>query len=104
MATRKRWTVEEDKVLVQAIKAMPHHKEEAFRIASEKLGRTVSACSLRWYHKLSNPKSKYYAGCVFTMVSHSTRMNNRTTCNNTVKAEPMPKGIWAKIKKLLGLK
>lgn len=105
MVEHKRWTKEEDKILVQAIKANPHNKAEAFRSVSKKLDRTEGAISYRWYNYLSNPESKYYIGCMFTMIGHSTRMNNRTISNKHTHINPTPikKGIWGKIKKLLGL-
>lgn len=39
MTTRKRWTKEEEEILVQAVKANPHNLSKAFREVAEKLGR-----------------------------------------------------------------
>ena len=38
--TRTRWTKEEDEILVQAIKANPHNKAQAFKIAAEKVNHS----------------------------------------------------------------
>ena len=105
MANYKRWTKEEDEILVQAIKAKPHNKAEVFRSLTGKLGRTESAIAYRWYYYLSNPESKYYVGCMFTMIGHATKMDNRTINREHVYIipEPMKKGLWSKIKNLLGL-
>lgn len=103
MAERKKWTKEEDDILVQAIKANPHNKAEAFRIASKKMERDVTSCSNRWYRHLSNPESKSYAGCMFTLIGHSSRLDNRTIATNNVQPIKTNKSLWGKIKKLLGL-
>lgn len=48
--SRKRWTKEEDNILVQAIKANPHNIKEACKYVATKLeGRTSNACYKQWY-------------------------------------------------------
>lgn len=103
--TRTRWTKEEDEILVQAVEANPHNKSQAFREASEKVGRSVKCCSNRWYQALSNPTSKHYVGCMFTMVGAASKLDNRTVNRDGAHITPTktPKGLWSKIKKLLGL-
>lgn len=105
MAKRTEWTKEEDEILVQAIIANPHNKAQVFREVSSKINRSANSCGLRWYTKLSNPESKYYVGCLFTMIGVTSRLDNRTV--NKEKANITPKknkrGIWTKIKALLGL-
>lgn len=106
MTKRTRWTKEEDEILVQAIKASPHNKSKAFVSVSEKLNRKPSSCSTRWYGHLSNPESKDYVGCMFTMIGIASRLDNRTTNREDTKITPIKtkRGIWAKIKELLGIK
>lgn len=104
--TRTRWTKEEDEILVQAIKANPHNKAEAFRYVATKLAnRDVKSCENRWYKQLSNPESKHYVGCMFTMIGVSSRLDNRTIDREEVHIKPkqIKKGLWEKIKTLLGL-
>lgn len=105
MAKHKRWTKKEDEILVQAIKANPHNKAEAFRSVAIKIDRTESAISFRWYNYLSNPESKHYVGCIFTMIGHATKMDNRTINreHTHITPKPMKKRLWSKIKKLLNL-
>ena len=105
MTKRTKWTTEEDKILVQAIKANPHNKLKAFREVSEKIGRSTRCCSNRWYLVLSNPNHKKYVGCMFTMVGVSSRLDNRTINREKVHITPKKnkRGIWAKIQALLGL-
>lgn len=107
MARCKKWTKEEDKILVQAIKASPHNKWDAFKKASIKLeGRTIESCRNRWYYQLSNEYSKYYVGSLFTLIGHSSRLDNRTFYKESCHVTPTksPKSLWDKIKKLLKLK
>lgn len=106
MAKRIKWTAEEDEILVQAIKANPHNRQEAFKQAVAKLEtRDVKSCANRWYGILSNPKNKAYVGCVFTMIGVSSRLDNRTSNVENAHITPIKstKTIWSKIKKLLGL-
>lgn len=105
MATRKKWTDEEDKILVQAIKANPHNKQQVFREIAEKTGHTVTSCSSRWYTILSNPEHKKYISEVcFTMVGVSSKLANRSINRDKVHIVPTKtkKGLWVKIKALLG--
>lgn len=105
MKQYKRWTKEEDEILVQALKANPHNKAKVFKLVATKINRTVGAISYRWYNYLSNPYSKHYVGCMFTMLGHTSKMDNRTISREPYHTIPKPikKGIWNKIKKLLKL-
>lgn len=107
MSKFQRWTKEEDDILVQAIRLSPYNKLQAIREVLEKLpGRTEGACVQRWYTSLSNPESKYYVGCMFTMLGYESRMDNRTMYTEGYSIEPIKSTIriWNKIKKFLGLK
>lgn len=104
METKKRkWTEEEDEILKKEVEKCPYAKETAFREASKKLDRTVSACHIRWYAELSNPESKHYVGCVFTLLAEKAATVNRTT--NTLHSNPIKpkKGFWNRIKEMLGI-
>lgn len=103
--TRTKWTKEEDEILVQAIKANPHNKAKAFREAAEKVNHSEKCCSGRWYKVLSNPEHKKYVGCMFTMIGVASKLDNRTVNRDKVHITPTKtkKGLWAKVKALLGL-
>lgn len=105
MATRIKWTAEEDKILVQTVKANPHNKAQAFREAAEKVNHSEKVCSNRWYQILSNPEHKKYVGCMFTMIGISSKLDNRTINRDKVHITltKTKKGLWAKAKALLGL-
>ena len=57
MANNKKWTKEEEEILVQAIQANPHNISEALRTASATMNRSFKACQFHWYGVLS-PKDK----------------------------------------------
>lgn len=105
MRKKVKWTKEEDEILVQAIKANPHNKAEAFREVAGKIKRSAKCCSNRWYGQLSNPESKHYVGCMFTMIGITSKLDNRTVNRPKVHITPTKtkKGLWAKVKALLGL-
>lgn len=105
MAKRTKWTDEEDAILVQAVKANPHNKSQAFREAAEKVNHSYKCCSNRWYQILSNPEHKKYVGCMFTMIGISSKLDNRTVNRDKVHITPTKtkRGLWTKVKALLGL-
>lgn len=105
MKPRHKWTEEEDKVLVQAIKANPQNRAQAFRETAKTLNVDPISCQNRWYNALSNPESKNYVGCCFTMLGVAS-----TTCNRTFLREnarttttKIKETLWFKIKELLKL-
>ena len=51
MSTKKKWTEEEEEILVQAVKANPHNLSKTFREIAEKLDRTEVAVKIQWYTK-----------------------------------------------------
>ena len=90
MITRKRWTDEENNILVQAIKANPHNIKKACIYAATKLeGRTPIACELHWYR-------------VIAPANNPTNKNRKNSGNSTI--QPEKNTLWARIKKLIGLK
>lgn len=100
MASRKRWAVEEEKVLTDQITRNAHNLAKAFKEASRILEtRTVLSCKQHWYYTLSK---KGTAVC-FTTIGYRTRNINRKvvskhTSDNTEKTTV---SWWRKLLKLL---
>lgn len=99
----RRWTSEEDQILVQLIQEHPHNKTNAFRLASVRLNRTEGACLFRWYGVLSNPESSRYVGTAFLVISRKSKLDNRTCYiddRNTIHPNKSGLTIWNKIMRL----
>lgn len=104
MVTKKRWTKEEEEILVQAITANPHNITEACRYASTQLeGRTHIACVFHWYKALAPAKNPTKVGITFIAVGPKTVYKNRKNSGNAF-VKPERNTLWTKIKKFIGLK
>lgn len=108
MANKRRWTKEEDKILVQAIKANPHNLTQCFREVGERLNRTNKSVKLHWYTTLANPEHKKYTGTAFLTIDKKSynpiRKNAYTAIGRATTVKTSKKlRLWAKVKKLLGL-
>lgn len=105
MATRRRWTNEENNILVQAITANPHNIKEACRHAATKLeGRTIVACSTHWYRESSSMNNTTKLGVSFMTVGSKTIYKNRKNNSENSKIKPQSFTLWSKIKNFLRLK
>lgn len=102
MSNNKRWTKDEDRVLLESVKASPHNLKQAFKQASSKLDRSVTACSSRWYIELS--KRKDAENVAFMCVSAKKMSVNRKTLSpdNSAEAPSLWKRMMNFIKKLYG--
>lgn len=104
MVTRKRWTIKENNILVQAITVNPHNIKEACRYAATKLeGRTSKACELHWYKVISPANNPTKLSVSFLAVGPKTVYKNRKNSGNSI-VQPEKNTLWTKIKKFIGLK
>ena len=74
MTKRKKWTVEEDRVLTDQVKRHANNISEGLRKASNYLGRSYGACVFRWYNVISKSPD---AEVCFVTIGHETRSVNR---------------------------
>lgn len=104
MATRRRWTEEEDNILVQAVQANPHNLSDCFRLVASRTDRTEAACSLRWYTVL-NVSNNPRVGTLFMTISNDSLYINRKNHFNGVHARPINynEEQWERIKELLNI-
>lgn len=102
MTTKKKWTKEEEEILVQAVKANPHNLSKAFREVAEKLGKTESAVSKQWYNN-----TRVNSVC-FVIVSQGKKFKNGKNyvpnCGHVKSPTSSNKTLWKKLKALLGWK
>ncbi len=82
---KRRWTVEEEQILIKCIEENPCNLTEAFRVSSTKLNRTVKSIQVRWYGN-----SYYYKGTLKVTNGLRTRTNttfmtisNKKSASNT---------------------
>ena len=95
MAKNKRWTAQEDTIVVSAVKDSPTNLKAAFKVASKKTGRSEGACSTRWYTVLSKDK----ANACFVTVSGKHQSLNRKN-GDGVKCST---SIFTRVLKILGI-
>lgn len=95
----KRWTKEEEQILIGLIKKYPNNLQAAFRTASTKLDRTQQAIEFHWYSTLRHNET------VFMTISPSTKkVNIKNDIHGRYnKEDRVTLPIWKRILKLLGL-
>lgn len=93
MVTRKRWTQQEERVLLNQVSRSPQNLQKAFEVAAEILGRTRAACEFRWYYILKHRENSV----AFTLVSNKIATKNSKVGGVTKKIK---KSLWDKIKEL----
>ena len=97
MATKKRWTKEEEEILVQAVKANPHNLAEAFRQVSIKLDKNVPAVAHKWYRNV-----RYNSNCFITISPKKQMVNGKNyTSGNSNSPVATIKTLWEKLKNLI---
>lgn len=102
MANNKKWTKEEEEILVQAIQANPHNISEALRTASATINRSFNACQFHWYAVLSPKNKPNKISISFVSVGPNTVYKNRKN-SGTSTVQPEKSTIWSRIKRLLKL-
>lgn len=95
----RRWTNEEDAILIKNIKEC-NLRKEAFQKTADAVGRPVSSCSTRWYTVVSLRGDR--ESVCFGTVFHNKSLVNRTRETNKVAATPRKQNWWQKVLKLLG--
>ena len=102
MANNKKWTKEEEEILVQAIQANPHNISEALRTASATMNRSFKACQFQWYAVLSPKDKPNKIGISFVSVGPNTVYKNRKNSGAST-IQPEKSTFWSRIKRLLKL-
>ena len=94
MATKRRWTNEEEQVLIDQVRQNPGNLQRAFRITSEITGRGIQAIGFRWYHKVRHSETVF-----MTIGANNMSVNSKISDNS----QPVRLPIWRRILRLLGL-
>lgn len=90
MISHKRWTDDEEQVIISKVKNNPNNLCKAFREAASELNRTVISVTQHWYMKSATKSAlKDRCGnCFFTYSNKSLNINRKNihanTYNNTI--------------------
>jgi hypothetical protein len=96
-AKKKRWSTEEEQVVIDLIIQNPNNLNKAFRRAAIILNRTPYSCKLRWYKYLS--KRETTPVCFVTIGKKNKSINSKN--GKSIKSTTT---IWRKILNLLKIK
>ena len=85
MGTKKRWTNDEEQVIISKVKANPNNLQKAFREASLELNRSVISIHFHWYkkNKHSNALKDRCGHCFLTYGGKSLNINRKNVSVNT---------------------
>ena len=95
MAKNKRWTAQEDMIVVSEVKNSPTNLKAAFEKASKITGRSKNASMVRWYNVLSKDK----ANACFVTISGKHQSLNRKN-GDGIKCST---SIFTRVLKILGI-
>lgn len=80
--SRRKWTIEENALLLRQVRAFPQNLKKCFDMVAESTGRTPGAVANHWYTVVSKlPNST----CFFTASPHHVsrnRKNSKGTLSN----------------------
>lgn len=94
MTTKRKWTSEEEQVLIDQVRQNPGNLARAFRATSDVIGRSYHSIEQRWYGKVRHSET------VFMTIGASNMSVNSKVSDNP---QPVRLPIWRRILKLLGL-
>ena len=101
MTTKRRFTKEEDSLILSTVAKNPHNLSECFREVAIKINRGPKSIASRWYHYLSKKDSNDKTNTIFVTVGKkSVNYNRKTAMENTQQPEKQRSGIWKTIFKL----
>lgn len=100
MTKKRKWTTEEEQVLVDQITRSANNIKEALVKTSKLIDRTEAACMWHWYMVVSKRKN---SSVCFATIGYKTRNINRKVvrANTTDNTEVTTISWWKKVIKLL---
>lgn len=102
MNSYKRWTEEEEKVILSQIQENPGNLTEAFRKAGETLGRTFTAVHYHWYRVMAPKNLNNRANTVFmTYSAGKVNCNRKITRPETQRPWSTRRSKWRRILDIL---
>lgn len=100
MSTLRKWTEDEEKVVISKIEENPNNLQKAFREASLEIGRAPAAIEYRWYQGgLRERSGKLFMTYGRKETLNSNRKNvSSNTSDNTIRTR---KGKWRRVLDIL---
>ena len=99
MTAKKRWTNDEEQVIISKVRQYPNNLKRAFKEASEVLDRTEHAVALHWYNKTRMSEAVF-----ITAGSKTANVNSKNVFTGSYdNTQRVKVSIWRKILRLLGL-
>ena len=92
----KRYSLKEDKIILNEIKKSPENLKRAFQKASDRIGRTPLSIKQRWYQCLS--KDEGIGAVTFITLSSRKMLTNK---KNESKQVPKKVTFWRRLCNLL---
>ena len=90
----RKFSQEEDNILLQAISQHPHNLQEAFRVTSIATKRSIDVIQQRWYKCLSRKANPLF----LTIGSTNTIVNRKNgTTNHPVTSTPINEDTFNRI-------
>lgn len=99
---RKKWIIEEDRVLLDQVTRHANNLHDGFRETARLLNRTEDACRQRWYNAVMH---NYDSSMCFITVSRGTKNVNRKVVNKRTSDNTEKKTMkwWKALLKFLKL-
>ena len=97
--TKKKYTPEEDRIIIDAVKKSPQNISKAFVLVATKLNRTVDSIRVRYYGRIAKDKDNK----LFLTVSERRKLINYKVQRDDMeaKAERSTKPKWRRILDIL---
>lgn len=99
---RKKWIIEEDRVLLDQVTRHANNLKDGFRETARLLNRTEDACRQRWYTAVMH---NYDPSMCFITIGRGTKNVNRKVVNKRTSdnTEKKPVKWWKALLKFLKL-
>lgn len=99
MSTKKKWTNDEEQVVISKVRNNPINLKKAFKEASIELDRTPDAISMKWYKGgLREKSAKVFITCGSKTVNVNRKIVSDKTSDNT---RELTKSKWRRIISIL---
>lgn len=101
MEKYSRISKQEDNALLRKVAQDPSNLRKIFKEMGKEYGRHYTVYEQRWYKKLSNPESKYYAGVSLVALSKKRALVNRKNTSKVIPSKEVKIPLFSKVKNIV---